>query len=768
MGIFDPTNYQFVFLDYYFWSSVINAAAAFAGGVIVLNRHPSGRKNLSFFLLTMSVFAWALPYSLWQMAATEQVALFWTRSLMAGAIFIAIALLYFTLEILEITAARHRVTALVLFLIFEFFAFANLTPLFISHVEPALNFPFWPRPGPLFHPYVILWVLCFVYAAVLLFQGYRNSSGEVRQQRKLILVGLVLAGFSSSTNYFLTYDIPIAPFGNIVTSLYMLTITYAMLRYRLFEISPTLAAAAIVDALADPMFIVNTEHRISMVNDAASQLVDLPAASLKGKKLSTFLPCAHYIIGKLVDNEQGTLGSFSGDKIFLRTGGGKHVPISLSASRIPVKNKHGFVFICHNIAELEEKLAVISKQGVELTMKTEELEKANLELSASQESVLRALEDVEQEKVLAERERERSETILHSIGDGVFVVGRNGKLIMVNTAAERLVGSNDEQGIGRLYSEHFRLVLEGSSNQVDDFVAESMRSGRITRASRGTVLMTSGGQEIPVTVSSAPLADDRGVVFGAVAVIRDETKERKVDRAKTEFISVASHQLRTPLSSMKWLLEMLETTDQDKLNDQQKEYLALLRRSCGRMTKLVNELLNAYQTENGQIALNPRLTDLDILCRTAIDEVRLAATAKNLNLTMNTCELGSACIDPKLVCNALQNLLANAVIYTPDGGQVEVGGSRKNGEVVIFVKDSGIGVPEHQHEKIFRKFFRGDNVTLMDTDGAGLGLYVVKSIVESSGGRVWLESQEGQGSQFYISLPIGEDAAQDAEAPNKV
>ncbi|MFH1047652.1 MAG: histidine kinase N-terminal 7TM domain-containing protein [Patescibacteria group bacterium] len=351
MGILNAASYNFNPYNFYAWSSVLNAVAAYAIGALVLSRKPSDKRYRSFFVFAMTIFAWAVPYTFLQLAVVEDVALFWGRALFISANFVTVSLLYFTLNFLGIKSYYHRLAAALFLLAFVFFSAANLTPLFVSHVEPMLNFPFWQRPGPLFHSFLFLWLLCFTYAAVLLTRGYINAVGEVRQQLKLISDGLIFGVLAGSTNYLMMYEVPIPPIFNGLTSIYVLLIGYAMLRYRLFEIGPMDAAQTIVDGMTDPLFMVNTEQRISVANPAAADAIGLKAESLLGENISKYLPCAQDIIARMAGSENKILSGVSGDDINIRAATGHLILISLSVSLIPVQKKHGFVFICRNISD---------------------------------------------------------------------------------------------------------------------------------------------------------------------------------------------------------------------------------------------------------------------------------------------------------------------------------------------------------------------------------------------------------------------------------
>ncbi|MFA4922779.1 MAG: HAMP domain-containing sensor histidine kinase [Ignavibacteriaceae bacterium] len=270
-------------------------------------------------------------------------------------------------------------------------------------------------------------------------------------------------------------------------------------------------------------------------------------------------------------------------------------------------------------------------------------------------------------------------------------------------------------------------------------------------------------------------------LIGFVGAEEDITKEKEVDRAKSEFVSLASHQLRTPLSTVNWYTEMLLTGDAGKLNEEQRKYLEEAYKGNQRMVVLVNALLNVSRMELGTFVVEPEPTDVVLLARSVIDEQKPQTEAKKIKLSEKYAkDLPLINADPKLLRIVFQNLLSNSVKYTPDKGKIgfdilvakkgdEVGGKKvKEDSIAIVVSDSGYGIPAAQQEKIFTKLFRADNVREKDTDGTGLGLYIVKAIVDHSGGLIWFESpssaafddkatagkEENKGTTFYVTLSL--------------
>lgn len=387
--------------------------------------------------------------------------------------------------------------------------------------------------------------------------------------------------------------------------------------------------------------------------------------------------------------------------------------------------------------------------------KTSELENKVSEIEGTKKAILNIMDDLEIEKEKVEREKDKIDIIIHSIGDAVMVVDRDMRVVLFNQIAADLTGVPVEEAIDKHYNEVVTFQDESTGKVTEEFIKTSIEKGIVTSMPFKTVLKRKDGTFIPVSDSAAPIKNKLGLVVGCVIVFRDVTKEREVDQAKTEFVSLASHQLKTPLSAIRWYTQMILGGDAGKINKEQREFLTEVEYENERMIELVGALLNVSRIELGTFAVEPKPTNILELCDGVIKELKqMIEKKKQKVVTKYAKDIPEMNIDPKLIRIVFQNVLSNAVKYTPDKGSVTVEISKDEKDLKVQVKDTGYGIPKEQQDKIFTKLFRADNVRKVITDGTGLGLYIVKSIIESSKGKIWFESEEGKGTTFYITLPL--------------
>jgi len=352
---------------------------------------------------------------------------------------------------------------------------------------------------------------------------------------------------------------------------------------------------------------------------------------------------------------------------------------------------------------------------------------------------------------------QRDKAIFQSMGEGLIIVDKDGTVNLLNTvAADFLEIDNSEEVVGLPFAEMTKFYASDDKTH-EPLVRDSLSVYQVLAsglvANDVYLFYAKGDQKRLININASPVIVE-GVTVSVVCILRDVTKEREVDRMKTEFISLASHQLRTPLSAIKWFCEMLLAGDAGPLQPEQADFAKNISDSTERMIQLVNALLNISRIESGRIMVDPKPTDLKQLVTGIVNDLKAKIEERQQNLVISVHEdLPQINIDPRLIGQVYLNLLTNALKYTPKGGEIAVFISRKGHDIISQVTDNGYGIPKSQQDRIFQKFFRAANAVKTETDGTGLGLYLIKAVVESSGGKIWFESEEGKGTTFWFTIP---------------
>lgn len=232
-------------------------------------------------------------------------------------------------------------------------------------------------------------------------------------------------------------------------------------------------------------------------------------------------------------------------------------------------------------------------------------------------------------------------------------------------------------------------------------------------------------------------------------------RHRQIERLKSEFISIASHQLKSPITALRWVVEGLVKDTAKKRYASVHEQVLESQEIVRHMNDLVNALLNVSRVETGRIAVHTEMTNMAELADEVVKEVAHSAKVKKQKISLSVDEgLVKISVDPLLIAEVLKNLLTNAIKYTPKSGEISIRVSKSGSEILIRVADNGYGIPKQEQKRVFHKFYRGTNIVSLEPDGNGLGLYLVKRIVDLSGGKIWFDSTEGHGTTFSFTLPI--------------
>ncbi|TXH00540.1 MAG: PAS domain S-box protein [Candidatus Moraniibacteriota bacterium] len=397
---------------------------------------------------------------------------------------------------------------------------------------------------------------------------------------------------------------------------------------------------------------------------------------------------------------------------------------------------------------LDEKGAVRYFVGIERDITDER--KSQLRVMQHAAELEKANDRIAVEKARAEHILQ----MLRSIGEGVFATDEKQHIIFMNEQAEAISGKSIE-GLKKNVSSDifvFRVKRGGVMGQV--FVSRTALQMKHTFIFPPQTFLVREEKEIPVSGACSPIWNKNREIIGTVTVFQDVTKKHELDQMKDMFLSVAAHQLRTPLGSMRWSMELLLGGDFGKIPKKAQEAIEHIYENSQRMIVLVNDLLNVSRIDQDHSYEKQELVDLRPLLQEVVETMLAEAKKRKIKLEAKFPEQSFSLRGvSRHLYEAFQNLVSNSIKYSNAGGKVQVELKRENGQCVVTVADTGIGIPKESQSKVFSKFFRAKNAVHKETEGSGLGLSVVKSYVEESKGTISFVSEENKGTVFTVIFP---------------
>lgn len=369
-------------------------------------------------------------------------------------------------------------------------------------------------------------------------------------------------------------------------------------------------------------------------------------------------------------------------------------------------------------------------------------------------------------------EKEKSEIILNSIDDGVLLIDTNYTIQLFNKAAGKISGWLQKDALGLDYKSVIKLVndkTEPYSDQQDPLrrIFSEIAPIRDNNAN----LLTPSGKTVAISLSVSPLISQDNQVSGAVAVFRDVTNERQEEKQRAEFISTASHEMRTPVAAIEGYLALAMNERVSRIDSKAREYLEKAHASTQHLGKLFQDLLTSAKAEDGRLQNHPIVVEMGDFLQQLTEDMRFTAEKKGLGLdyvigattedAVNAKGGGSmklvrplyyAHVDPERIREVLVNVFDNAVKYT-EAGKITVALAGDDNVIQIRITDTGAGIPPEDVPHLFEKFYRVDNTATRTIGGTGLGLFICRKIIEMYSGRIWVTSEYGKGSTFYINIP---------------
>ncbi len=383
--------------------------------------------------------------------------------------------------------------------------------------------------------------------------------------------------------------------------------------------------------------------------------------------------------------------------------------------------------------------------------KTKELVKVNKELD-------KRITELNEARKRTEEAHNKTAAIISNLADPIIVLDTENKISLINPASHDVFGLS-HQDLNKSITPDNNYSMENFKNIIN----KEYRVKKISETGRREVfyeelIINYHEAEHTYKVITAKIVDYKGDYLGVMKIFYNVTREKNLDKMKSEFISIAAHQLRTPLSAIKWSIKLVLDEDEGKINEGQKILLTKGYASNERVINLVNDMLNVSRIEEGRFGYSFAHEDfvdaLSIVLGTLEKEI---AERKIKVVIKKTDDLPLVLMDKQKIILVLQNLLENAVKYTPEGGKIDLTVEKGKNHLHVYVKDNGVGIPKEDKKKMFSKFFRASNVIRMQTEGSGLGLFICKNVIETHGGRIKFVSEEGKGTEFSFTLPIGKN-----------
>lgn len=363
-----------------------------------------------------------------------------------------------------------------------------------------------------------------------------------------------------------------------------------------------------------------------------------------------------------------------------------------------------------------------------------------------------------------ETERSRLAAIIDNSAEGILILDENRRVVVMNQALSAMVGMTEEEALGRPCFEVLPLEnVQGEDLCQPDYDFEQLS---VSGARCEGDLLRPGGGRVTLSVTCTPLIDDdTGQLVNIIISLHDITQFRQEEEMKSTFTSIISHELKTPVALIKGYAQTLAREDANWDADVARQGLQVIEEESDRLEALINNLLDVSRIQASGLQLDFADIDLEALVRKVANAYRTQTDKHQIEEDFPT-KLPLVWGDEERLRQLFTNLVGNAIKYSPDGGLIRVGGwyeqqpdSSNGGRVVVYVADQGIGIPDEERSHIFERFYRVDNTLRRSTAGSGLGLFLSKTIVEGHNGQIWVRSEVGKGTTFFVALPVSHGLA---------
>lgn len=717
-------------MTFYSISAFLNFLTCTILTFFVAERKPLSPTNRAFAFFSGTSALWSLGYFFWQIANTDNAAIFYARFLMAAAVFIPVTYLHFVIRF----TGQYEKKANFLKLsygVFLFFFIVNFSPLFVSDMHPTQGFKYWPVPGPFFHPFLILWFASIIYAGYLLYQKYKVSTGIIHSQIRYIFFGMILGFMGGSTNYFLWYGIPILPIGSILVSVYVGLLGYAIIKYRLMDIR--VFGRKVFIYLVVGLFVYGGFFALAWIHgflfdglftksSYLAGFVSIPIAVFLFLKMEMFLErVINTYLFPNISNFQKAIANFSMQ--LARAINIKHITDSIFEMLTSVMGAEKIMLLTVGEDGKSTIEGVVGFDGKILTDNDDIIKYLfyNQAIFVREEFVM---EDA------AKISDDTKKMIAHLLAADISVC-------VPLMSSKKLVG----------------VVFLGPKQSGDAYNKEDL-SELATFSFQAAVAIENAKLYQKINEFNVTL---RKTVAEQTADLKKANAHLLVlDKQKSEFVSIASHQLRSPVTAIKGYSSMLLEGTYGKMPKKVVEIVDKIFQSSQHLVEIVEDFLNITRIEQGRMAYEFSNVDIKEMLTALVEGYSFRADQKAQKINFVADGSGYMVLaDAGKIRQVLSNLIDNAIKYSKNKGMIDVRLFKNNEtkKIIVSVKDDGIGMSKDTLDKLFKKFSRAEGVEKVYTEGVGLGLYVASEMMKAHEGKIWAHSEgEGKGSIFFVEM----------------
>ncbi|MFA6252176.1 MAG: ATP-binding protein [Candidatus Paceibacterota bacterium] len=723
-------------MDFYAISALINAVTSLTLGCFVFFKNKKNTTNVTFVLMSLSVFFWSVFYFLWQISDIYTVALKYTRLLSIGSTFIPLFYLRWVLSFLEINDKKSNYVLLFGYSITIIFSIFSFSPIFVRDVEPTLFFKYWPKAGFLYTTYLIAsYIGLFGYGILQLFQKYYKTKGLKHYQIQYILIGTIFGFLGGITNFFLWYDILIPPIGNVIISLYVFILFYAMIKFRLMDVrimARKVFIYVIISAFAYSFFY----FLIWFYNSFFGGVFTIGSYAF-GLLVAPFFVLAFYNANKITRNIAdkylfSSLYNFQETINKLTEELTNHIDLNIITSLIVTTIKDTFKIDEANIYLVNNKTLPLSYKLTNSAgaSKTKTITIKNNHLIDYLSKNQKILVSDELSFFIEEEENIENEKKYKELLE--YMQSIKASLLLPLIANKKMIG----------------IITLSSKKSKDPYTKEDL--DLLSILSRQASIATENARQYKQIKIFGKTLEQK--VYDQTKDIRRKNQYlEELLAMKSDFLRVVSHQLNTPLSIIRGYFSMMKEGDY-----QPKKALPIIEAGLYRIINTVADFCDAYKLEGEKMETTPNRADIETIVKSVIKEKIGYVKEKGLKLKVipPKSNLPDVWCDQEKISRAIASIIENAISYTKKG-LIEISFKTVQDMLEIAVKDEGCGITREDKEKVFQKFSRGTKAPSIHPDGSGLGLYIAKKIAEGNGGDITYESKgENKGTTFRLTVPI--------------